>query len=164
MLAVGIVLVAAAVGIYFGIPVYRQQTMIQEIERLGGWVGAREGGPEWLREKLGHERMKGFDEIRAVSVGGTEFDDTSLARLRHLNRLVWLNLDRTPISDAGLANLQSMTRLETLRLNETRVTDAGLAHLKSMTSLLHLDLSGTQVTDVGVGELKQALPRLQIRR
>lgn len=154
----------AALWLHFGAPVYRQQQAIGTIQRAGGWVGAREGGPEWLREKVGHERMTGFDEIRAVSLGGTDFTDDQLVCLAALSELRWLSLDRTRITDAGLVRLAHLKHLDTLRLNETRVTDAGLAHLKSLANLKHLFLAGTPVTDAGVADLKRALPGLAVYR
>ena len=57
------VLVVVAVGLHFGFPIYRQQVAIREIERVGGSVETRDGGPEWLRDQVGAERMKLFDEV-----------------------------------------------------------------------------------------------------
>jgi Leucine-rich repeat (LRR) protein len=158
------VILAVSFGVHFGIPVYRQQQVLDEIARLGGWAGARQGGPVWLREKIGHERMKGFDEIRAISVDGKEFTDAALARLTILRSLRWLSLANTQITDAGLAHLKKLPNLETLRLNDTQVTDAGLNELAALQNLRDVQLAGTQVTDAGVAELKKALPQVHVQR
>ena len=52
-----IVLVVVGTGLRFGIPVYREQVAIREIEKLGGRVWTEPAGPAWLRERVGDERM-----------------------------------------------------------------------------------------------------------
>ena len=105
-LATAVILVVSF-GVHFGLPVYRQKQVLDEDRRTGRVGRCAEGGPKWLREKIGNERMKGFDEIRAVSVDGKEFTDATLARLTILRSLRWLSLANTQITDAGLAHLKS---------------------------------------------------------
>jgi len=158
------VILAVSFGVHFGLPVYRQQQVLDEVARLGGWAGAREGGPKWLREKLGNERMKGFDEIRAINLDGKEVTDSTLSRFTDLRSLRWLNVAHSQITDAGLAHLQRLPHLEMLWLDETHVTDTGLGHLAALANLHDLHLAGTHVTDAGVVALKKELPQLQVHR
>ena len=58
-----VVLVVVAVGVLVGVPVYRQQVAIREIDRLGGGGETRSGGPQWLRDIVGDEWMRGFDAV-----------------------------------------------------------------------------------------------------
>src|SRR5207247_2114243 len=106
-----VVLVVAGAALRFGIPVYRQQQAIREIEALGGNVTIIEGGPDWLRVQVGDEWMKVLDDVVSVQ------------------------LDSSRITDAGLVHLMSLTKLETLDLDNTQVTDAGLEHLTWLTRL-----------------------------
>lgn len=156
--------VTAALLVYTGLPLYRQYRAIHEIERLGGWIGAREGGPKWLRDWAGDEPMKAFDHVQAVRLGGTAIDDEGLARLAALTGLKWLDLDKTRITDEGLEHLTGLKHLETLRLNQTQTHDAALLHLAKLNRLRFLYLAETPVTEEGVARLQQSLPELHIER
>jgi hypothetical protein len=45
---VAVVLAVVATGLQFGLPIYRQQAAIREIERAGGRVHVVPRGPAWL--------------------------------------------------------------------------------------------------------------------
>ena len=156
------VVVIAAVAVPPAIPLYRQYVAIREIERLDGWIGAREGGPKWLRDWIGDEPMKAFDRVQAVRLGGTKIDDEGLSRLAALGSLKWLSLDKTGVTDKGLVHLMALEHLETLKLDQTRITDAGLVQLAGLRRLRLLYLAQTQVTERGIAALKHALPELQV--
>ena len=68
-----------AVGLQFGLPIYRQQAAIQEIERIGGKVVTQDSCPEWLRAKLGDQRTRLFDEITKVRLDDTQATDVTLS-------------------------------------------------------------------------------------
>ena len=61
-----VLLVVVSVGLRFGIPIYRQQVAIREIEQVGGSATTVPGGPAWLRKFIGDERMKIFDQVEWV--------------------------------------------------------------------------------------------------
>src|SRR5262245_8096366 len=63
-----ILLIVVAVGLHIGVPIYREQVAIREIERLGGYVQTEQGGPKWVRECIGDQRMKLFDRAIFVDV------------------------------------------------------------------------------------------------
>ena len=94
------------VGLTVWVPYQRTQSVIREFERMGGEVVTEPGGPKWLREWIGNERMKMFGKV------------------------VSLRLNRKLVSDAGLEHLKRLTNLRYLMLNQTRVGNAGLKHLK----------------------------------
>src|SRR6266478_2521471 len=145
-----VVLSAVEVGVQFGLPIYRQQAAMREFKRIGGHVITRHVGPEWLRQFLGDERMKLFDDAYFVNLQDKEVDDSGLALLASLRRLEYLNLRRTAITGGGLIHLRQATRLESLGLGQTRVGDADLVILTQMKNLTLLDLSDTLVTDAGM--------------
>jgi hypothetical protein len=155
------VLLVAGGGLRIALPIYRQQTAIREIERLGGHVECARGGPDWLRERLGDEPMKLFDTVTQVSLSDTAASDETLNHLRGLGGLRQLDLDGTRITDAGLAGLQRSTSLHHLLLDRTRVTDAGLAYLKALRELETLSLRDTKITDTGMAHL-QRVTNLQV--
>src|SRR5262249_46373214 len=61
-----VVLVIVAAGLGIGVPILRQQVVIQEIHFLGGWSEVRYAGPQWLQELLGYERTRILDVITVV--------------------------------------------------------------------------------------------------
>jgi hypothetical protein len=182
------VFAVVATAIQVVVPVWRQQVAIREIERLGGRITIEHGGPEWLRQKLGDERMTYFDKVVKVDLtvnsvtdpalqhiealgslkvlwlGNTRITDDGLIHLRGLNSLNQLWIGNTRITDAGLVHLARLSNLQDLSFANTRVTDAGLVHLKGLHRLRYLWVGSTPVTDAGVAELRRALPDLKIVR
>jgi hypothetical protein len=73
ILSAAVVLVVGTVGLRVGIPIYSQQQVIRAVEDCGGSVSGESRGPEWLRNVVGAERMRGFDTVTAV-----EFDRCAL--------------------------------------------------------------------------------------
>jgi hypothetical protein len=162
--AATVALVVISVGALVGIPAYRQETVLVEIERLGGQFKTRPRGPEWLRQIVNENRMKGFDHIIEVRLRDTPADDTTLALLGRLTALQQLWIANTRVTDAGLVHLKKLHRLQELSLAETQVTDAGLMELKGLQNLRWLYLGSTRVSSTAVAELEQSLPELRIFR
>jgi Leucine Rich Repeat (LRR) protein len=169
--------VGSAVSI--GLPAYRQQVAVREIERLGGTFITRPRGPEWLRARLGADLLKLLDPVIQVAIydqrasddtlrqiaglAGLEYlsfsegqtTDSGLAFLAESTKLHYLSLHgNTKVTDVGLTHLQGLSKLEYLGLVRTQVTDAGLEHLKGFKNLRELNLNNTQVTDKGLIHLK----------
>ena len=96
-----VVLVVITIGVRLGLPIYRQQVAIREIERAGGSIRVSPRGPAWLRQWVGEDRMKPFDFVDGISLGNSR------------------------VTDATLGHMRAMTHLQTLCLANTRVTDAG---------------------------------------
>src|SRR5262245_14276515 len=140
-----VVLVIVAVSIRFGMACHRQQAAICEIERVGGVVDIHPRGPEWLRQRLGNERMRMFDDVTGVHLSRTPAIDATLVCLKWLTNLQELSLCQTQVTDTGLAVVGGMSQLRNLWLDHTHVTDAGLIHLRSLTRLEILWLRHTQV-------------------
>ena len=159
-----VALIVAGVGLRIGVPAYWQQALIREIERLGGRVETDPRGPRWIRNLVGDQRMKLFDEVVKVDLFITSFagaidtqtpvSDATLGCIGRLNGLKFLRLSNTTVTDSGVARLAGLTRLESLSLAMTQVTDGGLVHLKGMTGLKRLYLSETHVTDAGLSQVK----------
>jgi Leucine Rich repeat len=164
-------------GTWVGVRGYLQLSAIRKIEGVGGVVNQTETSPRWLREFVGKDRIRMFDEVAYVAFDGnttdaeldhlpgltslhtlslpfTQVTDAGLIRLRGLTSLQALNLTGTQVTDAGLLHLRGFTNLKALDLPGTRVTDAGLAHMRGLTSLQFLSLDGTQVTDAGLEHLR----------
>src|SRR5258707_2386977 len=70
-----IVTVVVAVGLRIGVPIYRQRAAIRAIEQNWGHVVTRPRGPKWIRDRMGDERMKMFDEVVEAHIGGRRATD-----------------------------------------------------------------------------------------
>src|SRR4029077_19894699 len=118
-----LVVVVVAVALLVVVPFYQHHTAVREIERLGGLARTRPGGPEWLRRRIGDERMKIFDDVIAVHLEGEHVTDSVLARMRCLPELEGLDLENTKITDLGLAHLSAFQQLEDLMIYGANITD-----------------------------------------
>src|SRR5262245_24633536 len=178
--------VAVAVGVQVVVPMWREQTAIREIRRVGGRRQIEPGGPDWLRKRVGDEWMAVFDRVVKVELtvksardpvlghlaalknvkvlwlGNSQISDEGLVNVRELYRLEQLWLGNTRVTDAGLVNLQRLSKLREVSLANTRVSDAGLVHLHGLTGLRQLSVRNTQVTPTGTAELRRLLPDLRI--
>lgn len=153
-------MVAGAVGLRFGAPIYRQHTAIREIERLGGTADFARVRPRWLRKWFSDERMRLFDEIGHIRLEKTHATDASLRQISGLRSLTWLDLDSTHVTDSGLAQLRGLSSLKWLELENTAITDVGLAHLKDIPNLELVMLGNTHVTRTGAHSLMHGHPKL----
>lgn len=80
----------------------QQQTVIRDIERLGGRVLTTHGEPAWLLWLTGNRSFRMFEKATVVNLSETAITDAELAHLAKLNGLERLNLSETEITDAGL--------------------------------------------------------------
>ncbi len=180
-------LIVAAAALRVGLPVYRQQVAIRQIERAGGNVKTKSSAPNWLRQIVGSEWLTVFDDPVVVSVmnrridesdlrnlacftrleklwlGGTAITDDDLACLKGLTNLYVLDLSGTKVTDAGMMHVREVSRLETLYVDGTQVTDLGLEHLEGKTSLRRIGYYRSHITADGMASLKHALPDLEIK-
>ena len=112
-----LVLLGTGSSLWIGIQAYRQHAAVHEIEQLGGTIIEwHPRGPEWLRERVGYERMGPFDEVLEVRVD--------------------LHILDTDATNAVLGHMGRLTELQRLDLTETQVTDASLTHLKGLASVV----------------------------
>ncbi len=79
-----VVLIVVAVGLRFGIPIYRHEGAIRVIERAGGHVDdyMEQTGPPWLRDWVGDRWMQALYGPTAVT-GGEKFSDAEMATFPH---------------------------------------------------------------------------------
>jgi len=153
--AVAVVVCIVAAGLRFGLPIYRQQVAIREIERLGGRITTEPVGPDSVRRWIGDSAMKPFDRPVAVDLADTPLTDDGLQLVGQLTTLEDINLYGTSVTDAGLQHLTGLTHLWALSLNQTRIGDAGLASLKGMNNLRYLNVEACPITDEGVGHIAE---------
>jgi len=147
-------LIVVAIVLRVVVPIYRQRAALQEIERAGAKVTFRHVGPNWLRERLGDDRMKVFDEVVEVRLVNMQGTDVTVEKIGVLTSLERLSTDFSPnITDAGVAHLENLTRLKFLYISNPNVTDSGIAHLKGLTELRELGLANTRLSDAGLAHL-----------
>jgi hypothetical protein len=134
---------------------YRQFAVIREVEQLGGYVRSEPVGPKWLREIVGPERMRLFDDVTVVSL---EKPNTNavLSRISRFQGLKSLWLRGGQVSDAGLMHLSGMTSLESVNLANTNVSADGLSRYLPLTKLKILWLDDIQATAAVQQDLKNS--------
>jgi Leucine-rich repeat (LRR) protein len=167
---VAVLLLVASFGLHIGLPIYRQQAAISEIERLGGTIRTNYGSPDLPRcfDTVAAVDLSGtqatddrlhllgrFKDLEQLSLSSTWITDSGLEHLKGLSKLTYLGLENTPITDFGLHKLTELglTGVTWLVVDDTQVTDAGIKHLSARADLQLLSLNNTQVTDEGLKHL-----------
>lgn len=103
-------------------------------------------------------------EIIEISFRGIAPDaEVSLGRLRHLPKLVALDLAGTSVTDACAQDLREMPRLMRLALADTAFSGDRLLGLQELQNLEELDLSGTAIEDDHIRSL-QGFSKLRVLR
>ncbi|MDP6446463.1 MAG: hypothetical protein QGG36_04980 [Pirellulaceae bacterium] len=131
-----------------------------------------EGGPAWLRERLGVDLYRtvtflriyapgnsfsygvvgeGLIDIKATYKTGVSVEDMKL--VGRLSQLRYLYLDAHPANDDGVAYLRKLEHLETLHLGQTAITDAAVSTIVQLPALTSLDISRTHVSDAAIEQL-----------
>jgi len=98
-------------------------------------------------------RTDSAGRIKRIDFNRRLITDDTLAELRGLEDLDYLDLVEAHITDEGLRHLADLPGLETLFLSSTAVTDAGLKHVSQIESLQTLYLITTEITDQGLAHL-----------
>src|SRR5690348_5011713 len=88
-------LVLVALGLRFGVPIYRQEIAVREVQGLRGPIGRMPRTPEWLRTKLGHEWATMFDEVTVITLSERPATDSTVRKLSGLTGLTELRLENT---------------------------------------------------------------------
>lgn len=111
----------------------------------------------WDRQDYGFLGSK--SDAVVLQMANPDVDDAVVARLKGFDRLRELDLGGTKVTDEGLKVLRDLPSLTSLRLGNTRITDAGFREsLAGKESLTRLDLSGTAVADETVADWRAAKP------
>src|SRR5258708_22989502 len=87
-----IALVVSAIGLSVWLPNHREKQIAEKINSWGGTVATSTGGPEWLRNLVGEERMKEckvFERVSEVHLAGAAITDADVACLSRLQNLAW---------------------------------------------------------------------------
>jgi Leucine Rich repeat len=168
MFVVMLVLVGVGSTLWIGVPAYRQEVAVREIQEIGGYVTFEDTRPSWMRSLTGewivaqlYGEESRFDSssmkyvaaiptVDKLDLCGTDVTDAGLPQLRHLTGLRELDLSRLDITDAGIATLEPLNNMASLLLDRTRVTDEGLATVQKMKKLRFLSLADTLITDTGL--------------
>ena len=148
-------------------------------------------GATYLRElwadgsHIGREALRCFPELRLLSLGGDDVNDSSVNYILECQKLKTLYLDRSGISEAGfltlckhrtvthldlfhfdftnkgLAALWKMYQLEDLHIHGHQIPDAGLSGIHELASLLRLNIWGCVLTASDIENIA-LLPKLQV--
>lgn len=152
--------------IFFGtigselVRVYRQQSIVAEIEKHSGRV-AYTFGPfryddrffrGWFRRSFGSDFYNpliyvGYNDANA------NLTDEHLEILKGLPDLMNAHIFGTNVTDASIETFQSLPNLHSVMLSDVRVSPAGLQRLASQPSIRSLSLVGNFLTDQHLASL-----------
>jgi hypothetical protein len=120
-----LVVLLFAAGLPIAIRSQRQISLIDRLEKAGGQVFTKPVGPEWLRDFLSEDRMRGFDDMTCVFVDPQTANE-SIKEIANLTDLEVLVAGDTQVNDSDLQCLKGLTHLEVLTLDHTHITDEGV--------------------------------------
>lgn len=121
------------------------QETVAFFERLGGNVTVRETGDRY------------WTTVQISS--GWRGNDEDLVRLRDLEGLSWLSLERSSVGDRGLEMIGACEQLKYLMLGGSRVTIEGLGYVRMLPQLEHLSLQDLPVDGAALAALRP-MPQL----
>ena len=95
---------------------------------------------------LGMNAIKGWRQLKRLSVRGTKIANDTLVIVGELVQLESLDIANTRITDSGLENLAPLTRLKSLALGRSGISESAMGILRLLSTLEFLDLSGPVVS------------------
>lgn len=157
-------LIAVAIGMGIGMPIYQEQRAILDAKRLGWLIRTESRVPEWISRWFEVRSLPEVYEatsakifrLRSVPVdhsnsGGSIGPFDPLSRMPGLKAI---DFRWESCTDADLLPLSKLHELESLKLGNG-ITDDGLAHIAGMTRLETLDLTGTDISEAGLAHICQ---------
>src|SRR5262249_22785020 len=110
---------------------------------------------------LGDEQ---FHQVTLADIRSPDFGDEELGRLKSLDRIDTMRVERGTITDVGLTHFRSFPRLKQLFLNRCKISDAGIDNLgdELLGRLDFLGLKDTPISQTKVDELRTRYPKLGI--
>ena len=100
------------------------------------------------------------ERLDKLHVTKIEVSDAMMSRVKHLDSVETLIIDKGVLSDRSIHPISAMPRLRHLRLRLSPITDEGLKTLAQCESLWYLNLPHADCTAEGVAALSQ-IPRLR---
>lgn len=92
--------------------------------------------------------LQGMNNLRELSLSGTQVNSDALAYLKEKPLLHWLSLDNCKhLSDDSILHLKSLHSIEDLGLSNTPLTDEAVKSISELVNLKKLNLQRTQITN-----------------
>jgi len=162
-----VVMAMLVIGLKIGLPIYREQTALREIQRLGGSIVMHPRGPAWFQRLVESERLNDLAGPTFMQV----FSTVDFIRLPP-DSLTWDHrfrgwyagsrpyADPPTVDDVTLACITGVPGLRQLDLSCTNVSDVGMEYVSRLRNLDALYLDGTDVSDAS-GPLFARLAQLK---
>ena len=123
------------------------------IKPLGGNIGWRERGPNWLTRLIGRDVFAVPDEVAFLNEPLSDDDLQALAGLEEARHL--LISQNATFTGSGLRHLAQMSNLESLYLYDVPLSDDGLMKLPKLPTLRKIELYATVMTDKSIPFFEQ---------
>ena len=117
----------------------------ERIRPLGGAVGWRERGPQWLTRLIGRDLFAVPWEVAFLNEPLKDDDLLALSGLEEAHHL--MISQNSTFTGSGLRHLAQMQNLESLYVYDVPLTDDGVANLPKISSLRKIELYATLMTD-----------------
>lgn len=117
----------------------------ERIRPLGGVVGWRERGPQWLTSLIGRDLFAVPWEVAFLNEPLKDDDLLALSGLEEAHHLMISG--NSTFTGSGLRHLAPMQNLESLYVYDVPLTDDGVANLPKISSLRKIELYATLMTD-----------------
>ncbi|MFY7672059.1 hypothetical protein ACOSP6_13320 [Tenacibaculum sp. MEBiC06402] len=105
------------------------------------------------------KKLQEFSNLQAVSLNGTNINDSGLQYVGQCATITNLNLTFTNISDKGIPHVVNLKKLQWLRLKETNISKKSIPYFNQMKSLISLQIHETEISGKDVVSLN--LPNLE---
>ena len=89
-------------------------------------------------------------KLKTLAINGTDASFQHISTMKHLEKLVLGDTNRSTISDEAFSSISNMHNLKELELNNLTITDEGFAHIGDLEQLEELIFFG--LIHVKVGE------------
>jgi hypothetical protein len=163
-----IAMTALAIGLGLYAKRFRdRRTAIAAIENLGGVMGIRYMGPEWIRRRVKDEKY--FWDPAGVNFANVDdkLTDADVATvvpyMTKFQRLRDLTIRGPNITDAAIPLLIPLAnKLVYLDVSGSKISTAAIKHLKKFPKLERLDISNTLLSPSDIEEFKKELPNCRI--
>jgi hypothetical protein len=125
ILLLGVVLLIGGGTLLVWMPYHRNQTVMAEVERVGGITETTIVRPLWVPHAVDDGYLTVFERVEGVNLSDAQFRDVGLKYLYGLSNVTHLRLTDSNITDAELEHFSGLTNLGWLYVNNTQIVDAG---------------------------------------
>ena len=153
LVAIAIFVIVTGIAGGFWWRIHSRLALIAEIEAAGGRVDTVPTTHDWLRDWLGRERTRAFEDGSVIVwPNATDHSFRRIGSLRSADKVV---LEKAKLTSMGYRSLQSLKGLMALQVSNTTLLDADVQQLADLPGIEYLFMNGSTFSDFGLRSLKR---------